>query len=44
MIESDLAGIVPESEIQKIKKLDETAQKNNERTLNVPTFFAWGKT
>jgi ubiquinone/menaquinone biosynthesis C-methylase UbiE len=44
VIESDLAGIVPESEIQKMKKLDETARKNNERALHVPTFFAWGKT
>ncbi len=44
VIQSDLAGIVPEREIQKMKELDETARKNHERVLHVPTFFAWGKT
>jgi ubiquinone/menaquinone biosynthesis C-methylase UbiE len=44
VIQSDLAGIVPESEIRKMKEMDETARKNNDRTLYVPTFFAWGKT
>jgi ubiquinone/menaquinone biosynthesis C-methylase UbiE len=44
VIESDLAGFVPEVEIQKMKKLDEAARGNGERTLYVPTFFAWGKT
>jgi ubiquinone/menaquinone biosynthesis C-methylase UbiE len=44
VIESDLDGLVPESEIQKMKKLDEAARRNGQRTLNVPTFFAWGKT
>jgi ubiquinone/menaquinone biosynthesis C-methylase UbiE len=44
VIQSDLAGIVPEREIQKMKELDETARKNHERALHVPTFFAWGKT
>jgi ubiquinone/menaquinone biosynthesis C-methylase UbiE len=44
VIESDLAGFVPGVEIQKMKKLDEAARRNGERTLYVPTFFAWGKT
>jgi ubiquinone/menaquinone biosynthesis C-methylase UbiE len=44
VIESDLKGIVPSVEIQKMKKLDEAARRHGERTLQVPTFFAWGKT
>jgi ubiquinone/menaquinone biosynthesis C-methylase UbiE len=44
VIESDLAGIVPGDEIQKMKKLDEAAFRSGERVLHVPTFFAWGKT
>ncbi len=44
VIESDLAGIVPVVEIQKIKKLDEAARQSGTRALHVPTFFAWGKT
>jgi ubiquinone/menaquinone biosynthesis C-methylase UbiE len=44
VIEADLAGIVPSVEIQKIKILDEAARRHGERTLHVPTFFAWGKT
>jgi ubiquinone/menaquinone biosynthesis C-methylase UbiE len=42
VIESDVTGIVPEIEIQKMKKLDEAARRHGERTLHVPTFFAWG--
>jgi ubiquinone/menaquinone biosynthesis C-methylase UbiE len=44
VIEADLAGIAPSGEIQKMKMLDETARRRGERTLHVPTFFAWGKT
>jgi hypothetical protein len=44
VIEADLEGIVPDEEIQNMKNLDETARKQGERTLYVPTFFAWGKT
>jgi ubiquinone/menaquinone biosynthesis C-methylase UbiE len=44
VIEADLAGWVPSDEIQKMKKIDKTARNRNERTLHVPTFFAWGKT
>jgi len=42
VIESDLERIVPSVEIQKMKKMDETARRHGERTLHVPTFFAWG--
>ena len=44
VIEADLEGIAPGEEIQKMKKLDESARKRGERTLYVPTYFAWGKT
>ena len=44
VMESDLEGIAPSGEIQKMKNLDEIARKRGERTLHVPTYFAWGKT
>jgi ubiquinone/menaquinone biosynthesis C-methylase UbiE len=44
VIEADLDGIVPVEEIQKMKVLDEIARRHGKRTLQVPTFFAWGKT
>ena len=44
VIQSDLKGIAPSEEIQKMKSLDETARRRGERTLHVPTYFAWGKT
>jgi len=42
VIESDLAGSVPEADIQKMKDLDLIARERKERVLNVPTYFAWG--
>jgi SAM-dependent methyltransferase len=42
VIESDLAGSVPNEEIQKMKKLDQQARARRERVLYVPTYFAWG--
>lgn len=42
VIESDVAGFVPEKEIQKMKKLDQQARTRRERVLYVPTYFAWG--
>jgi SAM-dependent methyltransferase len=42
VIESDLAGFVPDEEIQKMKKLDQQARTRHERVLYVPTYFAWG--
>jgi ubiquinone/menaquinone biosynthesis C-methylase UbiE len=44
VIESDLAGFVPAGEIQKMKVLDESARRQGNRILHVPTYFAWGKT
>ena len=43
VLESDLAGLVPGEEIQKMKSLDEAAWARGERRLHVPTYFAWGK-
>ena len=43
VIESDLAGIVPEADIQKMKRLDQQARARGERVLHVPTYFAWGQ-
>jgi SAM-dependent methyltransferase len=43
VIESDLAGMVPEEEIQKLKLIDERARKRGDRILHVPTYFAWGQ-
>ena len=44
VIEADLGGWVPSVEIQRMKELDKGARSRNERTMHVPTFFAWGKT
>jgi len=44
VIRSDLSGIAPNDEIQKMKDLDETARRRGKRTLHIPTYFAWGKT
>jgi ubiquinone/menaquinone biosynthesis C-methylase UbiE len=43
VIEADLAGSVPESEIQIMKQVDQQAWKHGERVLQVPTYFAWGQ-
>jgi SAM-dependent methyltransferase len=42
VIESDLAGFIPRSDIHKMKKLDQQARKRGTRVLHVPTYFAWG--
>jgi SAM-dependent methyltransferase len=42
VIESDLAGYIPQAEIQKMKGLDQQARARRERVLYVPTYFAWG--
>ena len=44
VIEADLEGSIAGEKIQEMKKLDEAAREHGERTLQVPTFFAWGKT
>jgi len=43
VIESDLAGMVPEADIQKMKLVDRRALEGGERVLHVPTYFAWGQ-
>ena len=43
VIESDLAGVVPDADIQKMKVADQKAWARGERVLHVPTYFAWGR-
>jgi SAM-dependent methyltransferase len=43
VIESDLTGVVPDTDIQKMKHLDQQARARGERLLHVPTYFAWGR-
>jgi ubiquinone/menaquinone biosynthesis C-methylase UbiE len=42
VIESDLAGLLPDDELRKMKRLDRQARMRGERVLRVPTYFAWG--
>lgn len=41
--ESDLAGLVSRDDLRRLKQLDEAAWARGERTLHVPTYFAWGR-
>jgi hypothetical protein len=43
VLEADLAGRIPVQEIQRLKTLDEQAWARGERSLHVPTYFAWGQ-
>ena len=43
VIESDLAGVVRDADIQKMKRLDQQARARGERVLHVPTYFALGQ-
>ena len=43
VLESDLAGLLPASEIAALKQIDLQARLKGERTLFVPTHFAWGR-
>ncbi len=43
VLESDVAGLMPDGEIRRCRILDEQARSRGERVLNVPTYFAWGK-
>ena len=43
VLDSDLAGLVPEADLQRLKRLDEAAWAAGERRLYVPTHFAWGR-
>ena len=42
VLESDLAGILPKDQVQRMKALDQAARVGGERTLHVPTFYAHG--
>lgn len=42
VIESDLAGWVPDADIQKMKLVDKRAREQKTRVMHVPTHFAWG--
>ncbi len=42
VIESDLAGFIPNTDIQRMKRLDQQARERGDRVLHVPTYFAWG--
>jgi SAM-dependent methyltransferase len=44
VLESDLAGSIPDDDIQRIKRLDQQAWEQGKRKLYVPTYFAWGHT
>ncbi len=43
VIETDLDGWVSESDIQKMKRLDQQAREQRTRVLHVPTHFVWGQ-
>jgi len=43
VLESDLAGLLPDSEIASLKHIDLQSRLKGERTLFVPTHFAWGR-
>jgi len=43
VLQTDLAGWIPDQEIRRMKRLDEQAWKRGERVLRVPTYFAWGR-
>ena len=42
VLESDLTGLVTSDDLHKMKHLDQEARLRDERTLHVPTYFAWG--
>ena len=43
VLETDLTGIAPAEEFQRMKMLDKQSWKRGERVLHVPTYFAWGR-
>ncbi|MBT3321134.1 MAG: class I SAM-dependent methyltransferase [Anaerolineae bacterium] len=42
-LKADLAGILPDTDIQKMKKIDAKAWAHGERILDVPTYYLWGR-
>ncbi len=43
VLEADLAGRVPATRLQELRRIDAAAWQHGERVLFVPTFYAWGK-
>ena len=43
VLEEDLAEILPQVEIQELKKHELSTWENGSRLIYVPTFYAWGK-
>jgi SAM-dependent methyltransferase len=43
VLENDLKDRVPVAKLNELKKLDEAAWQKRKRTLNIPTYFAWGR-
>jgi len=43
VLEEDLADLLPQVELQELKKNEISAWKNGSRLIYVPTFYAWGK-
>jgi SAM-dependent methyltransferase len=43
VIETDLAGFIPQEDIHHMKELDQQARARGARELHVPTYFAWGR-
>jgi ubiquinone/menaquinone biosynthesis C-methylase UbiE len=43
VLEADLAGLVPEDELSRLKAIELKAWEKGEWVLNVPTYFAWGR-
>ena len=44
VLEHDLAGLVPQAELARLKSIDENARAQGQRILQVPTYFAFGRT
>jgi len=43
VLEADLAGSLPQAELERFRILDARARERGERVLYVPTYFAWGQ-
>jgi len=43
VLREDLAGTVPEAELDRMMELDRQARRNGDRVLRVPTYFACGQ-
>lgn len=43
VLAADLQGVLPADELARLRELDARAWQEGERTLFVPTFYAWGR-